>query len=200
MQRAAGEFPSHDPTEARLYAEPYVCDPRNQTAEVVACEQKVTLLQLPPHDLDPTGAPDLHPRHARPDPPRERPAQLVCDLKTGKTSGWAMLHDYAYQQAAYVLAARASGWPDAEPGYIIRCYGYRERSAKLPSPDGVQWWLPFDVRVASSSWTASGCTWPSCAAARSTSARGRTAPSARRRGSIACVPTANKKLFSLPMC
>jgi hypothetical protein len=76
---------------------------------------------------------------------REGGRLVVCDLKTGKGTGLSMIHDYAYQQAAYVLAARASGFPEAEPGYIIRCYGYRERSAKLPSPDGVYWWLPFDV-------------------------------------------------------
>lgn len=204
MQRAAGEFPLADPTEARLYIDPYLCDPRNQNAAFAtdrdgrpAVECKVRL-ELPPHDLDPTGRPIVV-RGTLDQIRRENGRDVVCDLKTGQTSGWAMLHDYALQQAAYVLAARASGFPNAEPGYLIRCYGYRARGAKLPSPDGVQWWLPFDVK---------GCV--------ALMDRVRLQVALVRRGEIdygpgphctfcpqkgldGCIPAANKKLFTLPL-
>lgn len=143
MQQQAAAFPLADPTEARLYLEPYLADPRNAHAKTVAVEHRVRL-ELDPHPLDPTGAPVVV--RGTLDQIREEGGRLlVCDLKTGQTSGWAMLHDYALQQAAYTLAARESGFPGAEPGYLIRNYGYRARGAKLPSPDGVFWWLPFDA-------------------------------------------------------
>lgn len=197
LQTAGAEFPDHDPTEARIYTEAYLGDPRNQTAKVVALEQKVTL-RLPPHPLDPTGQ-DIHVRGTLDQIREENGRLLVCDLKTGKTGGWQMLHDYALQQAAYVLAARASGWPTAEPGYLIAAYGYRVRGAKLPSPDGVFWWLPFDV-----------------SGAEMLLDRVRLQVALIRRGEIdfgpgphccycpqkgldSCVPAANRKLFSLPV-
>ncbi|AMV28825.1 PD-(D/E)XK nuclease superfamily protein [Gemmata sp. SH-PL17] len=197
MHGAAGKFPLADPTEARLYLEPYLLDPRNENAAVVALEHKVALV-LPPHDLDPTGLP-IHIRGTLDQIRDENGRLLVCDLKTGQTTGWQMIHDYAYQQAAYVLAARASGFPAAEPGYLIRAYGYRARGAKLPSPDGVQWWLPLDVAA--------------CVALMD---RVRLQIALIRRGEIdygpgthctfcplkgldSCVPKANTKLFALPM-
>jgi hypothetical protein len=151
MQRSAAEFPLADPTEARLYFEPYALDPRNVVAEFardadgrIAIERKVSL-SLPPHPTDSTGRP-VYIRGTLDQIRVENGRQIVCDYKSGtKLSGWDMLHSYAFQQAAYVLAARASGFPNAEPGYIIRGYGYRVRGAKLPAADGVFWWLPFDV-------------------------------------------------------
>jgi hypothetical protein len=144
MQSAAGKFPLACPKEARLYLDPYLLDPRNAHAEVVAVELKVTLT-LPPHRLDPTGQP-VHVRGTLDQIRRENGRLRVWDYKTGtKLSGWEMLHDYAYQQAAYTLAARQSGFPDVEPGGIIRGYGYRVRGAKLPAADGVFWDMPFDV-------------------------------------------------------
>jgi hypothetical protein len=197
MQRAAGEFPLSDPTEARLYAEGYVADPRNEKAEVVAVERKV-LLTLPPHDLDPTGAPVVI-RGTLDQIRREGGRLVVCDLKTGKGTGFSMIHDYAYQQAAYVLAARASGFPDAEPGYIIRCYGYRERSAKLPSPDGVYWWLPFDVAGAEQLLDRVRLQVALVRRGEIDFGPGPHCTYCPQRGLDSCVPTANKRLFSLPM-
>jgi hypothetical protein len=197
MQQAAGRFPLADHNEARLYLEPYLCDPRNATADVVAVELPVRL-ELPAHPFDPTGLPVIV-RGRLDQIRRENGRLIVCDLKTGKGRGWEMLHDYAHQQAAYVLAARQSGYPTAEPGYLIRCYGYRERSAVLPSPDGVQWWLPFDV-----------------AACEQLMARVTLAVALVRRGEVDfgpgphctfcpqkgldnCIPHATRTLFSLPV-
>jgi hypothetical protein len=216
MQRAAAEFPLADPAEARRYIEPYVCDPRNAGAAFAAVPADVkrrdgsTLragspalevpvkLELPPHHSDPTGEPIV--MRGQIDQIRaEHGGAIVCDYKSGtKQSGWEMLHSYAYQQAAYVLAARASGFPDAKPGYIIRGYGYRVRGASLPCADGVFWAMPFDV---------AGC--------QLLMDRVRLQVALVRRGEIdfgpgahcaycphggldSCIPAANKRLFSLP--
>jgi hypothetical protein len=148
IQRAAVQFPFGDTHEAGLYLTPYLADPRNITADVVAVELAVELT-LPPHALDPTGQPVVI--HGTIDQiRREQGRTLICDLKTGRRSGWEMIHDHAYQIAAYTLAARACGYPDAEPGYLIRAYRYRERTATGDSPEGVYWWLPFtadDCRI-----------------------------------------------------
>jgi hypothetical protein len=143
LAAALPKFPLADSTEARLFLTPYMADPRNLYTRVVAVEQRVGLT-LPPHPTDPTGAPIVV--RGTLDQIREENGRLVvCDLKTGSPSGWQMVHDYAYQQSAYVLAARASGFPEAEPGYLIRCQGYRARTAALPSPDGVYWWCSWSV-------------------------------------------------------
>lgn len=197
LQRAAAEFPQADPAEARLYLEPYLCDPRNQTARIVAVERPVSLT-LDPHPLDPTGQPIVI--RGKLDQIREEDGKLlVDDLKTGARTGWEMVHDYAYQQAAYALASRASGFPTAEPGRIIRVYGYRTRGARLPSPDGVFFSLPFDV-----------------AGARTLLDRVRLAVALVRRGEVdfgagshctycplkgldSCIPAATRRLFTLPV-
>ena len=197
LQSAAGNFPKADPTEARLFTEAYICDPRNQNAKIIAVERRVSLT-LEPHRLDPTGEPIVI--HGTLDQIRDENGRfVVCDLKTGKPSGLEMIHDYAIQQAAYTLAARASGLGDVQPGYLIRNYGYRQRGAQLPSPDGVYWWLPFTVEGAIALLArvqlqvalirsgeidfgpASWCTY------------------CEHRGLDSCMPKANAKLFSLPV-
>ena len=159
---AAKTFPLADANEARLYLEPYCLDPRNLHAEFAPAPRDIkrkdgsilrsgqpaievpVFAKLDPHPLDPTGQP-VYIRGMLDQIRLERGTGKVCDLKTGtKMTGWEMIHDYALQQAAYVVAARQSGF-DAEPGSIIRNYGYRTRNAALPSPDGVFWCLPFDV-------------------------------------------------------
>lgn len=197
LQSAAKKFPLAESNEARLYLEPYVSDPRNANAEILAVERKVTLT-LDPHPLDPTGNPVVI-RGTLDQIRRVNGVTVVDDLKTGRTEGWAMIHDYAYQQAAYCLAARESGFPDAQPGRLIRCYGYRTRTAKLPSPDGVFWQLPFSV-----------------AQARALLDRVRLQVALVRRGEVdfgpgpqcsycvykgldGCQPKAERKLFGLPL-
>lgn len=148
IQRAALQFPLGDTHEAGLYLTPYITDPRNAAAEVIAIELPVQLT-LPPHRLDPTGQPVVI--HGTIDQiRRDHGRTLICDLKTGRRTGWEMIHDHSLQIAAYTLAARACGYPDAEPGYLIRAYRYRERTATGISPEGVYWSLPFtaeDCRI-----------------------------------------------------
>lgn len=143
-------FPHGDPEDATRHFQGYAGDPRNLNAIIArdaagspVVERKVSI-SLPPHPSDPTGQPIYI--HGTLDQIRltER-GPGVCDLKTGAKSGWEMIHDYAYQQSAYVVAARASGFPDAVPGQIIRTGGYRTRTAKGVSPDGVFWAMPWTV-------------------------------------------------------
>lgn len=200
LQRAAAEFPQADPQEARLYLEPYLCDPRNTQAKTVAVETKVSVT-LPPHPNDPTRKPIVV--RGTLDQIREEPdgRLVVCDLKTGsKSSGWEMLHDYALQQAAYVLAARASGFPSAEPGYLIRAYGYRTRGAKLPSPDGVYWWLPFDVTGATQLMDRVRLQVALIRSGEVDFGPGTHCGYCPQKGLDTCLPKANRKLFSLPLC
>lgn len=144
MQDGLSNFPLADIGDAKRHYSLYTQDPRNINANVVACEQLVKL-SLPPHPEDPTGKPVVIQGTLDQIRLRDDGRLAVYDLKTGKTAGWAMIHDYAYQQAAYVLAARASGWPDATPGALIRTWGYRTKEAVLPSPDGVFWYYTITV-------------------------------------------------------
>ncbi len=207
MQRtlAANTFPKADPNEARLYLEPYVIDPRNVNAEFAtvagrpAIELKVDL-KLQPHALDPTGEP-IAVRGTLDQIRIINGVPSVCDLKTGsKLTGWEMLHDYALQQAAYVLAARASGFPNAEPGQIIRCYGYRTRGAKLPTPDGVFWQLPFDAAGASLLLDHIRLKVALIRRGEVDFGPGTHCNYCPQKGLDSCIPNANRKLFSLPMC
>ena len=99
---------------------------------------------IQPHSLDPTGQP-IHVAGTL-DQIREIDSQLfVLDIKTGKPSGLDMMNSYLYQQLAYTLGAKQSGH-DVRGAYLLRTYGYRVRNANLPSPDGVFWLLPFEMR------------------------------------------------------
>lgn len=139
-------FPLADLNETRLFLTPYMSDPRNSRANVIAVECPVSLT-LDPHPLDPTKQP-IHIRGTLDQIRVQDGRHVVPDLKTGAPTGWAMIHDYAYQQAAYMLAARASGFPAVDGSYLIRAAGYRTKTAKMPSPDGVFWWMPFTVEGA----------------------------------------------------
>jgi hypothetical protein len=70
----------------------------------------------------------------------------LWDVKTGsKYTGWELLHVYAVQQAAYVLAACETLDTPVYPGGIIRPYGYRVRGVSGNSPDGVFWHHAWDI-------------------------------------------------------
>jgi hypothetical protein len=119
-------------------------DPRNINAVMLAVEQEINFT-IPPHALDPTGESIYvwgHLDQIRVVNNEER----VDDLKTGKKTGWEMIHDYAIQLAAYTYGARQNGWPNAKPGRIIRNRGYRTRENKGVSPDGVFFDAPFGVK------------------------------------------------------
>lgn len=190
-------FPLADQSEARLYLTPYIADPRNSRANVVAVEHPVALT-LEPHPLDPTKQP-IHIRGTLDQIRHGDGKQVVCDLKTGRTEGWAMIHDYAYQQAAYTLAARESGFPNCQPGYIIRNYGYRAKTAKAPSPDGVNWWMPFTIDGA---WALMDRVRLAVATLRAGYVEYGPGPQCSYcplGGLSSCQEQANAKLFSLPM-
>lgn len=143
------KFPLAEADEVRLFITPYMADPRNigarfavipkgfERAGELAIEYPVSFV-LEPHNLDPIKAP-IHVQGTL-DQIRVDDSGRYCvhDLKTGKPTAWAMIHDYAIQQAAYTLGAMAI-FPRAkwEGPKLIRNYAYRERGAELPSPTGV---------------------------------------------------------------
>mgnify|MGYP005844137349 CR=1 FL=1 len=134
-------FPQADLDETRLFLTPYMNDPRNINAVCVSVEETFNFT-LEPHDRDESRR--LIYLQGTVDQIRNVNGSLfVYDLKTGKPSGWDMIHQYAYQFAGYVFAAN-SKYQNVEPGAIIRNYGYRARSANGESPDGIFWHMPFN--------------------------------------------------------
>lgn len=140
-------FPLADLDETRLFITPYMDDPRNihalfaKWSDGEDAVEKGVEFTLPAHRMDPTGAP-IYVQGTFDQIRMVNGVPRVYDLKTGKKTGWEMIHDYAVQLAAYTYGARQV-FPDAEPGYIIRNYGYRVRGANLPAPDGIFWSMPF---------------------------------------------------------
>lgn len=138
---ARAKFPLAEESEVRLFITPYMNDPRNLLARFAEiggkpCIEQQVEFTLPPHHLDTTG--ELIYIQGTYDQIRidtdGRP--YVADLKTGKPTVLAMMHDYAVQLGAYTYGAKR--WFDSiKPGKIIRAYSYRERNAILPSPDNV---------------------------------------------------------------
>lgn len=153
IQAHAGRFPLADSTEVRLLITPYMDDPRNQEAEIWVHQLKgkdgkardtpmieeEVLFTLPPHPIDPTGEP-IHVWGHLDQIRRINQVPKVCDYKTGKKTGWELIHDHAIQISAYTYGARQLGIKDCVPGPIIRGHGYRTKEAheqKILSPDGV---------------------------------------------------------------
>lgn len=157
------QFPLADLTECRLFLHPYCADPTNILAQIdtipngydggghpdaVRLKPGDLALEVPirftlaPHDLDPTKEP-IYIMGTLDQIRRQHGRSQVWDAKTGAGSGLQMIHDYAYQLAAYTLGARACGWVDADPGGVIRVKRYREKNAELPEPSGVFWSMPF---------------------------------------------------------
>lgn len=132
-------FPLADRRSAEIYFEHYAKDPRNLNA-VMACRNGVMALELPvslqlqPHAMDETKEP-IHIMGTLDQIRNDNGVLNVYDYKTGETSGFAMISDHAYQLAAYLLAAKHSGW-DVTGAKLIRGYTYRERAraAELPNP------------------------------------------------------------------
>lgn len=153
IAKARTTFPLADETEVRLFITPYMNDMRNITAKFATwidpsdkqekpCIEMPVEFTLPPHPFDKTKQTiyvNGHLDYIR----LVNGFHYVDDLKTGKVSGWQMLHDYAVQLAAYTYGARQLGVTKAIPGRIIRAMGYRTRADKGASPDGVFWSLPF---------------------------------------------------------
>lgn len=142
IANAAGKFPLAEENEVRLFITPYMADPRNQKAELLEVEHKIEF-ELDPSPIDPTGE-RIYVEGTLDQIRLTNGIPKVWDLKTGKRTGWEMLHDYAIQLAGYVTGATRL-YPNVEPGGIIRNYGYRVRGATTDtlSPDGVFFAAPF---------------------------------------------------------
>lgn len=137
MKEALADYPLADLHEAELHFRPYTEDPRNQTAEVVAVEQKVSFT-LDPAENDPTGE-LIHCTGTLDQLRSEGGRVFLWDVKTGMSEGWEMSHDHALQVAAYAVGA------GVEPGGVIRTRGYRKRGVKAAeAPPGVFWPALFD--------------------------------------------------------
>ena len=144
MKLAAADFPFADIEEAQSLFTAYSEDTRNQVP--VAYVEKKVYLTLDPHPWDSTGTP-IHVEGTTDQVRLESGVYRVWDYKTGSPGGWEMLHDYAYQLAAYTLATRQTLGIDAHPGGIIRGRGYFNRGTRRPetSPDGVFFPCPMSV-------------------------------------------------------
>lgn len=151
IAKARTLFPLADETEVRLFITPYMNDLRNITAEFATysdngitkpCIEMGVEFTLHPHKFDKTK--ELIYVNGHLDYIRKVSGfHYVDDLKTGKVSGWQMIHDYAVQVAAYTYGARQLGVKNAIPGRIIRAMGYRTIADKGASPDGVFWHMPY---------------------------------------------------------
>jgi len=144
------KFPLADETETRLFITPYMDDPRNINAEFARLPDGTKAIELgvdfsiAPHELDPIKQPIFIQGTYDQIRIGHWGVPSVYDLKCGKPSGWQMIHDYAIQIAAYTYGAKQF-WSNIQVGKIIRAYGYRQRDAVLPSPDGVMLALPYSV-------------------------------------------------------
>lgn len=145
----AAKFPLASEADVRLSLPPYINDPRNYDAEFYilngepAIEVKMHF-QLPPHPLDETQQP-IYVEGTADQVRIDRGIPKVYDVKTGKKTGWEMLHLHAVQLSAYTHGCReALGIQGCEIGGIIRTMGYRARTAIGDSPDGVFWEPPYD--------------------------------------------------------
>lgn len=113
----------------------YCSDARNRDVVVgELCEREVTV-SLAPSPRDPTGEPIQlvgHVDQIR----RERGQLYVWDLKNGRPSGIDLLYGYAWQIAAYAVAASNTLGEPVLPGGIIRLRGYiHERRKNNPDPN-----------------------------------------------------------------
>lgn len=107
----------------------YRVDPRNVAAEVPEWSLEAEVrLTLPPHELDPTGAPIVFVGHL--DQIRvERATLWHWDLKHSSYGGRDLVAQYSWQQIGYAYAieqtfGRRAGW-----GGIIRTTGYLVKGA-----------------------------------------------------------------------
>jgi hypothetical protein len=146
----AAKFPLHEEAEVRLGITPYMDDPRNIEAEFELINgdpaiEVAVQFQLPPHPLDTTEQP-IYVTGTMDQLRREKGMKRVWDIKSGKKTGWEMLHLHAIQISAYTHGARTFlNIGDCEPGGFIRTMGYRTRAAAgVSSPDGVFFNCPYD--------------------------------------------------------
>ncbi len=148
IAKTASKFPQAEADEVRLFITPYMADPRNINAEFPVIDGKPGIevpveFELPPHPTDSTQA-TIYVQGTFDQIRRVNGELYLYDLKTGKKTGWEMIHDYAVQLAAYAYGAKQKKYPTVLPAaYVIRNYAYRVRGASMPAPDGVFWAMPY---------------------------------------------------------
>lgn len=126
---APEKWPRADLEQVARWAFAYCCDPRNGdgspfgTVVPGSCEREVEC-DLPAAPGDPNPAPFRlvgHLDQIRRDP---QGRLRVWDVKSGKPGGQELVLQYAWQLAAYALAASATLGETVLPGGIIRLRGY----------------------------------------------------------------------------
>jgi len=137
MRTFLPEYPLADLGTAEQQFRHYAADPRNQEANVVLCEAKVTVVLSPPEgDTTPIEI------HGRLDQVREyRGVLTVYDIKTGGVmEGDEMLSYAAAQLAAYQVGASELLGKRVASACIIRTKDYLKTGRKkTPKPGPVFW-------------------------------------------------------------
>ena len=130
------QWPKADLEQAEEWAVAYRADPRNGPGSVVQTELVVRCALKPDRD-DPTGQPVLLTGHV--DQLRRGPdgGLYVWDVKTGKGAGPAMVYQYAWQLAAYAVAASQTLGEEVWCGGVIRTRGYKTRKTYAPGQEPV---------------------------------------------------------------
>lgn len=107
INAARKKFPLADENETRLFITPYMDDARNINANCIAVEEEIHFT-LSPHEIDESQLP-IYVKGTLDQLRLINGQAYVYDLKTGKRSGWEMIHDYAIQMAAYTYGVREIG-------------------------------------------------------------------------------------------
>lgn len=142
------DFPKADMHDVERIVLCYVNDERNPPEVVVteSLEQEV-ILRLDPDPDDPTGEPIVltgHTDQVRYRFPEhgEAGGYQLWDVKNGRASGQDMIHDYAFQLAAYTIAL-GEHYEGLTVGGVIRTKGYVARGAGEPSQANVFFSTPW---------------------------------------------------------
>lgn len=145
MTDSLREYPLADLHDAELHFRLYAEDPRNQEAEIVAVEKKVTF-KIPSADLTQK---EIYIVGTLDQIRRENGRLVLWDVKTGAKEGFTMIHEHSIQLAAYCIGATEVLGESVHPGGLIRTRGYRKRGVSSVSPDGVFWSVPWNLSDAS---------------------------------------------------
>lgn len=118
----ANKHPTADLKLAGIWAGQYSRDPRNQSVVLVDAMEAEVKLELPAHESDETGEPIKLTGHVDQIRRGDDGQLYVWDIKTGRSE--APINEYAWQIAAYALAASATFDEPVLPGGVIRLRSY----------------------------------------------------------------------------
>ncbi len=140
MREGLSSYPQADLKRAEQHFRRYAEDPRNAQAEVIYCEEKISI-KLDPSEADPTQT-QIHIRGTLDQVRRDASGESVWDIKTGRAVyGKQMTAQHAAQLAAYqVGASQLIGRP------IQRCGIIRTEDYVTNGP--VFWEAPWNYRDA----------------------------------------------------